>query len=111
MMAAGGIVNKATKAIIGEAGPEAVMPLSKLSSMIASLTKETSNQSVTSDNKSVKNTTEFMPGPVLGTENLHREMQRLNTQIAEAVKYLKDTADNTDKTHRATKALNGNAFA
>ena len=44
------------------------------------------------------------------TENLHKEIKELNTQMAQVVKYLKDTADNTDKTHRATKALSGNGF-
>jgi archaellum component FlaC len=44
------------------------------------------------------------------TENLHKEIKELNTRMAQVVKYLKDTADNTDKTHRATKALSGNGF-
>jgi len=45
-----------------------------------------------------------------GTENLRADIQQLNKTMVDMVGYLKQTADNTDRTHRATKALNGNAF-
>jgi hypothetical protein len=45
------------------------------------------------------------------TENLRADIQQLNKTMIDMVGYLKQTADNTDRTHRATKALNNNAFA
>jgi hypothetical protein len=44
-------------------------------------------------------------------ENLQAELATLNTSMQIAIKYMKDTAENTKRTHDATKALNGNLFA
>jgi hypothetical protein len=38
-------------------------------------------------------------------------MQALNNTMKDMLKYIKDTAENTKRTHDATKALNGNLFA
>ena len=59
---------------------------------------------------------EFNPEPskkpeYTSTENLRADLQQLNKTMVEMVGYLRQTAENTDRTHRATKALNGNAFA
>ena len=44
-------------------------------------------------------------------EKTHSELVSLNTTMKDLLRYIKDTADNTKKTHEATKNLNGNAFA
>jgi len=44
-------------------------------------------------------------------EKTHSEMQALNNTMKEMLKHMKDTAENTKRTHDATKALNGNLFA
>jgi hypothetical protein len=49
-------------------------------------------------------------GPSL-EEKTHTELVSLNTTMKDLLRYIKDTADNTKKTHEATKKLNGNAFA
>jgi hypothetical protein len=49
--------------------------------------------------------------PLAKFENLQSELQTLNTTMKEVLKYMMDTADNTKKTHDATKSLNGNLFA
>ena len=73
-MASGGIATQATAVTVGEAGPEAIIPLTKF-------------------------------------ENLQVELATLNTSMHEVIKYMKDTAENTKRTHDATKALNGDWFA
>jgi hypothetical protein len=73
-MASGGIATQATAVTVGEAGPEAIIPLTKF-------------------------------------ENLQAELATLNTSMHEVIKYMKDTAENTKRTHDATKALNGDWFA
>lgn len=42
--------------------------------------------------------------------NLVDEMRRLNTMTTEAVRFMRETADNTRQTLSATKSLNGNLF-
>jgi hypothetical protein len=49
--------------------------------------------------------------PLAKFENLQSELQTLNTTMREVLRYMRDTADNTKKTHDATKSLNGNMFA
>jgi hypothetical protein len=49
--------------------------------------------------------------PLAKFENLSAELQTLNTTMREMLRYMRDTADNTKKTHDATKSLNGNMFA
>jgi hypothetical protein len=44
-------------------------------------------------------------------EKMHSEMQALNNTMRDMLNYIKDTAENTKRTHDATKALNGNLFA
>lgn len=45
-----------------------------------------------------------------GQNNLAIEVRKLNTLSAQMLEYLKQTADNTRQSTRATRALNGNAF-
>jgi hypothetical protein len=49
--------------------------------------------------------------PLAKFEKLQTELQTLNTTMREVLRYMRDTADNTKKTHDATKSLNGNMFA
>ena len=49
--------------------------------------------------------------PLAKFENLSAELQTLNTTMREMLRYMRDTADNTKKTHDATKSLSGNMFA
>ena len=72
-LADGGIVTKPTMVKAGEAGPEAIMPLSHL-------------------------------------ETLRTELQTLNKQTVEMLKYLKETAEYTRRTVDATKSLGGDMF-
>lgn len=72
-MAAGGIVTTPTQVLAGEAGPEAIIPL-----------------------------THF--------ENLRTELQTLNKQSADMLRYLRDTAEYTKRNVDATKSLNGDLF-
>jgi len=44
-------------------------------------------------------------------EKTAAQLESLNSTMKELVKYMKDTAENTDKTHRAAKSLNGNLWA
>lgn len=44
-------------------------------------------------------------------ENKASDMQALNKTMIEVLKYIKDTAENTKRTHEATRSLNGNMFA
>jgi len=54
---------------------------------------------------------EVIGGPTNGTkpaeEKTVAQLEILNKTILDLVKYMKDTADNTDKTHRATTGLSG----
>ena len=72
-LADGAIVTKPTMVKAGEAGPEAIMPLSHL-------------------------------------ETLRTELQTLNKQTVEMLKYLKETAEYTRRTVDATKSLGGDMF-
>jgi hypothetical protein len=44
-------------------------------------------------------------------EKTYSELQTLNTNMRELLRHIKDTAENTKKTHEATRNLNGNMFA
>jgi hypothetical protein len=46
-----------------------------------------------------------------GQEKSSNDIADLNNTMREMLKYIKDTADNTKRTHDATKALNGNLYA
>lgn len=88
--AAGGIVMQPTLGLIGEASkPEAVIPLDKLDQVLGSLMK----------NENYSN-----------TEYLKTELETLNKQTAEVIRYLRDTAEHTKQTVDATKSLNGDLF-
>jgi len=107
-MAAGGIVTQATSLIAGEAGPEAIIPLNKLTDIIqATLVSNVSNPSTSQSG-----------GTAISQDNsdktlevLTSKLDQLNSATMELVRHMKDTAENTKRTHDATKALNGNLFA
>jgi hypothetical protein len=44
-------------------------------------------------------------------ENKASDVDALNKTMMEVLKYIKDTAENTKRTHEATRSLNGNMFA
>jgi hypothetical protein len=107
-MAAGGIVTQATSLIAGEAGPEAIIPLNKLTDIIqATLVSNVSNPSTSQSGGnagSPDNSNKTI-------EVLTAKLDQLNNTTMELVRHMKDTAENTKRTHDATKALNGNLFA
>ena len=49
--------------------------------------------------------------PLDNFEKLQTEIATLNKTMTEMLRYIKDTADNTKRTHDATKSLSGNLFA
>jgi hypothetical protein len=59
----------------------------------------------------IKAATSAISGQGSNEEKTRSEISALNSTMTEMLKYLKDTADNTKRTHDATKALNGNLFA
>lgn len=46
-----------------------------------------------------------------GQNNLANQVDRLNNLTSQMLEYLKQTAENTERTHRATASLNGNLYA
>lgn len=110
-MALGGVVTKATSLIAGEAGPEAIMPLDKLKDIIqtnfvSNIKDVTSNQ--TTDNANNKVGQEQSNSTI---ELFNTKLDVLNNTTKDLLRFMKDTAENTKRTHDATKALNGNLFA
>lgn len=55
--------------------------------------------------------TSVVTGNKGGEEKTHLELAALNNTMKELVKYMRDTSENTKKTHDATRALNGDFFA
>lgn len=103
-MAEGGIVTKATTALVGEGNqPEAIIPLSKISEVISQA------QGTVSDERNIKQ--ELKPETFSDIKNMFTEMQILNKQTTEILRYLRETADNTKRTVDATLNLNGNLFS
>lgn len=85
----GGIVTKPTLGLIGEGkSAEAVIPLDKLETMLSTaMSTNTSKQEI-----------------------LAKELETLNKQTAEVIRYLRETADYTKQNVDATKSLNGDLF-
>ena len=48
--------------------------------------------------------------PIQHFENLRSELKMLNTQNAEIIRYLRETADNTRNNVNATRSLSGDLF-
>lgn len=137
-MAAGGIVTQATSLIAGEAGPEAIIPLGQLEGIIRdslgeslvngfSQMKSTNMFSGVSDlisqglglkTATPAGATEMSSlSNTMGGNNsetldfLSDKLDQLNNTTRELIGYMRDTANNTKKTHEATRALNGDMFA
>ena len=157
-MAKGGIVSSPTNILAGEAGAEAIIPLSGMPPITESAMKSLAVMG-TFENflKSYENNlqepksklTQRMPSsdsvtsilknsiPGLGAvglaasltkeitnslfktstptkineEKMTVQLESLNNTMKELVKYMRDTAENTDKTHKATKSISGNLWA
>jgi hypothetical protein len=138
-MAAGGIVTQATSLIAGEAGAEAIIPLAQLDGIIKNALgdsivngmsqMQTSNmfagvgdlisQTIGMKTASTAGTTETSSAlsNTPGNNNsetldlLTAKLDLLNNTTRELIGYMRDTANNTKKTHEATRALNGDLFA
>ena len=111
-MAAGGIVTRATDLIAGEAGPEAILPLDKLNNIIQTIfvtnvanleSKQTSSDKSSNSNNQEKSDRSL--------ELFNTQLTMLNNTTNDLLRFMKDTAENTRRTHDATRALNGNVFA
>jgi phage-related protein len=110
-MADGGIVSKATNVIAGEAGPEAIVPLSQMGTIIQNfkmpeIISNTLNAAKSSDSKTQSDESN---GAAL--EVITGSLDQLNNSIQEMLSYMRNIADNTENTHKATKSLNGNLWA
>jgi hypothetical protein len=107
-MASGGIVTRATSLIAGESGPEAILPLSRLTDIIQ--TSFGSNAPSSGMLQSAGNSTS-QDNSNNTVEVLTSKLDQLNNTAVDLLKVMRDTAENTRRTHDATKALNGNLFA
>ena len=111
-MAAGGIVTRATDLIAGEAGPEAILPLDKLNNIIQTIfvtnVSNLENKQRSSDKSSNTNNQETSDRSL---ELFNTQLTMLNNTTNDLLRFMKDTAENTRRTHDATRALNGNVFA
>jgi len=124
MMAAGGIVKSPSLAMIAEkASPEAVVPLesAKLETFFAPVFENLQSRLVPLINNLVVKTSEIIPKVVeqtkteaaasaRSTETLYNELQILNRQTTEMIRYLKDTADYARRNVDATNSLSGDFF-
>ena len=70
----GGIVTSPTFGLIGEAGPEAIVPLNKMKGRSKETTNITNNFSVT------------ISGPVYGIDDLERKMERIVDEYASKIR-------------------------
>lgn len=116
-MAAGGLITKPTNVIAGEAGPEAILPLSPDLvagfSKIASLSKDlTADKTSISEEKFDKSPELSKSNTVYGKsmESLVSELQTLNKQTAEMMKYMKDTSEYSKRNIDAINNLSGDLF-
>lgn len=83
--------------------------MSKLSSFINDFPKAVTEKVETAS----KTATTFAQGPantVKSMENLQLEMQTLNKQTAEMIRYLRETADNSRRNVDAVRSLSGDLF-
>ena len=94
----GGYVSKPTLALIGEGNEgEIVTPESKMRTLINETINEVKNQGVGG-------------GSSAAVETLSSELERLNNNMADLIRYMKDTAEYSRRNLDATKALNNNMF-
>lgn len=105
-MALGGIVSTPTNILAGEAGPEAIIPLSKFETMIQSLVKPVAQQEMT--NSSIVSNQSNAPAT---PEVLKASLDQLNKNVVDMIRGVREVAENTKRTFEATRTLNGNHFA
>lgn len=105
-MAAGGLITRPTSLIAGEAGTEAILPLSKLSSLFADILKPPALPAET-----VKNFAESGGLTDDSSELIKGSLDQLNNNVREMINAVKEVANNTKRTYEATKNLNGDHFA
>jgi len=103
-MAAGGIVNRPTNVIAGEAGAEAIIPLKSLGDMLTAKDNPATNTASLSNNLPNKIDSNL-------SEILTDKLDMLNNLTQQMLRHMQDTADNTKKNVDATRSLNGNLFA
>jgi hypothetical protein len=107
--AAGGIATKPSMGIFGEAGPEAILPLSKIGDLLGSISPV---GAALTGGGIMGNAISSMVGGggSKGVESLQSELARLNKQTEEMLKYLKETAESTRRNVDATNSLSGDLF-
>ena len=106
----GGIVSKPTVAMVGEGGEsEAIIPLSKLKDMLSGIGPSSTSLLSAAGGGLTSAMSSLISGPG-NVESLKSELQTLNKQSAEMLKYLKETAEYTRRTVDATKSLSGDLF-
>jgi hypothetical protein len=105
--AEGGIATKPSVGMIGEAGPEAILPLSRLKDMLGSMTPASALGSAMSAANSMMGSG---IGGNKGVESLSKEIETLNKNTIEMIRHLKDIANHTEQGASATKSLGGDLF-
>jgi hypothetical protein len=106
--AAGGPVQKGVPTLVGERGIELFLPpqdgqIVSNSSLV--------NQASKSESANVTPSAQGNAVQAAGMKSLQTEIQTLNKTMADVLKYIKDTAENTRQNVSATKSLDGNLFA
>ena len=106
-MADGGIVNRPTRVLAGEAGSEAIIPLAKFENIIQSFIKPKTSDEINNIASGLGNS----PSSNGSQEVLSAGLDQLNKNVLEMIRTVKDVAENTKRTFEATRSLNGDHFA
>ena len=111
LMAGAGSIGK-NSGLAGSSGFDSVLSSASMNKAMSSIFKPKALDlpPMTEDAKKLAATGFEEKVPSL-EEKTHTELVSLNSTMKDLLRYIKDTADNTKKTHEATKNLNGNAFA
>ena len=110
--AAGGIATKPSIGMIGEGSePEAILPLSKLSELLGSMSSKIPLVGAAQQAGGAMSSMFGGNNSGKGTESLSKEIETLNKNTIEMLRQLKDIADHTKQGVSATKSLNGNLFS
>jgi phage-related protein len=111
LMAGAGSIGK-NSGLAGSSGFDSVLSSASMNKAMSSIFKPKALDlpPMTENAKKLAATGFEEKGPSL-EEKTHTELVSLNSTMKDLLRYIKDTADNTKKTHEATKNLNGNAFA
>ena len=110
LMAGAGSIGK-NSAVAGSSMFDSVLSATGINKAVSDIKQKALNlPPISEEAKKIASTFTEDTGPSL-EEKTHTELVSLNSTMKDLLRYIKDTADNTRKTHEATKSLNGNAFA